>query len=142
MTHLLVVPGENVTSSYPSNEICRRELINIEFIHPQVLSPISDKSQEQGSSESQSTPKASPNGDDANANIEVQCDNQESEMRNDNERANYDLDDSDGIIAQALDVPWEVPKLRRRIQRSKGSHNLVQHQSVYFIHWIECMNKN
>ena len=107
--------------------VCRRELINIEFIHPQVLSPISDKSQEQGSSESQSTPKASPNGDDANANIEAQCDNQESEVRNDNERANYDMDDSDGIIAQALDVPWEVPKLRRRIQRSKGSHNLVRH---------------
>lgn len=44
---------------------------------------------------------------------------------NDNEREK-DKDDSDEIIAQALDVPWEVPKLRRRIQRSKGSHNLVR----------------
>ena len=91
-----------------------------------MLSPISDKSQEQGSSESQSSPKVSPNGDDDdNANIEAQCDNQESEIMNDNER-NKDDGGGDEIIAQALDVPWEVPKLRRRLQRSKGSHNLVR----------------
>ena len=90
-----------------------------------MLSPISDKSQEQGSSESQSSPKVSPNGDDDNANIEAQCDNQESEIMNDNER-DKDDDGGDEIIAQALDVPWEVPKLRRRLQRSMGSHNLVR----------------
>ena len=44
---------------------------------------------------------------------------------NDNER-DKDNDGGDEIIAEALDVPWEVPKLRRRLQRSKGSHNLVR----------------
>ena len=96
-----------------------------------MLSPISDKSQEQGSSESQSTPKVSPNGDDANANIEAQCDNHESDIMNDNEREK-DKDDSDEVIAQALDVPWEVPKLRRRIQRSKGNQNLKAASTTNF----------
>jgi hypothetical protein len=104
-----------------------------------VLSPISDKSQEQ-SSENPTTPKVSPNEDDysnANRSSEPPTDNKRTEessetSRNDNYRVVQESDDEDrdGTIAKALDVPWDVPKLKRRLQTRQNLNQLQQEKTL------------
>ena len=73
----------------------------------QILSPISDKSQEQYSEHGDQgkTPKASPNEND----------NFRSELNSNNNNQN-DNDNVVNLVNDNLDnVPWDMPKLRRRM---------------------------
>lgn len=114
----------------------------------QVLSPISDKSQEQYSEVcdpgSNKTPKVSPSSTLTPSSIEANTviDNESCRMTSENLNNNV-LNDNDASasskntndnelrIQQALDVPWDMPKLKRRLQgqgSNKNLNNLVQHR--------------
>ncbi len=94
-----------------------------------MLSPISDKSQEQCSepcSDNSRTPKVSPtalansSSSSTATNTPATVDNAfcvgGASNNNYKERAKNDNDNS--VMREALDVPWEVPKLRRRLQQN------------------------
>ncbi len=97
----------------------------------QVLSPISDKSQEQ-SSENQPTPKASPNDiEDSNANpcpssTAAAAADASSAEKTEMSANNNAIGPTDDGIAKALDVPWDVPKLKRRLLSKQNNLNQGQ----------------
>lgn len=107
-----MMSSESSHSSDASSHYHRSSLARIGAQHPkfQVLSPISDKSQEQYSEQGDSigsqskTPKASPT---------ESMDNARSENNNNN---NNLIATQTEDVRRAMDVPWEMPKLRRRLQ--------------------------
>ena len=75
-----------------------------------MLSPISDKSQEQSNGE---TPKVSP--------VEQQQQHLTNNQLNNNVGNDNDNGNEGGqvVMARALDVPWEMPKLRRKLHQQQ-----------------------
>ncbi len=112
----------------------------------QVLSPISDKSQEQNS-DHQSNNSNSNSGGDSNSNNKTPkvspttnsnastttttptaANINNNNNNNLNINANNNNNNNNNEVKEALAVPWDVPKLRRRLEKKggKGDNSLKQ----------------